>query len=614
MRLFRRFVLVLVFFFFLAFPKSTLAADFTNDYKVEYFLDDSTQGELKTHVKFTITLTNQRSDVYVKKISLAFPKSFEISDIKASDNKGPIKPEVVVDDRKINFGLSFTDPAIGKGTVNSFALEFDQKNLFKVNGNVWEVILPTMEDKTRSSYEVLVHLPQGTSKKISISKPIPTEIQGTTIKWVNPKVKTISAVFGNEQFFQSKLTYHITNPKLGPVYTDVAFPPDTQFQKVYVNSISPKPDRILLDEDGNYLGRYYLKPKEKKDIVFNGVIELLTTPREEVKPYISQLFSSQKSYLLTQKSYWELPQDVNASKLQSAEDIYRFVVNTFTYNYGRINKDIQRLGATQALAHPDQAVCVEFTDTFVALAREKGIYSREVQGYGFSNDPQLRPLSMVSDILHSWPEYYDERSEVWTPVDPTWENTSGIDYFSSFDLNHIVFAIHGKRPDYPLPAGSYKYEDTRDIDITTVSTQPVETSRIMIEPFKLPTQITDNKTYMLKLIVFNDSNVYSYDVPVKITSDQLSFSEPSFIIPALAPGEKREMDISYKSLLSNKKANAQFKIQIMGNEVYTGSLVILPYYYDIGLKVAYVIGILSAILFAFALLRRFLRSRSLHSG
>ena len=37
---------------------------------------------------------------------------------------------------------------------------FSQQNLFKVNGNVWEVILPTVENKERrGDYTIIVHLP-----------------------------------------------------------------------------------------------------------------------------------------------------------------------------------------------------------------------------------------------------------------------------------------------------------------------------------------------------------------------------------------------------------------------------------------------------------------------
>lgn len=140
-----------------------------------------------------------------------------------------------------------------------------------------------------------------------------------------------------------------------------------------------------------------------------------------------------------------------SKKITTIPEIYRYAVDTLTYNYGRLNTSITRLGAQQALQYPDQAVCTEYSDVFISLAREKGLYTREIQGYGFSNDQELRPLSVNADILHSWPEYFDDAKQLWIQTDPTWEDTSGIDYFNSFDLNHVVFAIHGKNPTFPIP-------------------------------------------------------------------------------------------------------------------------------------------------------------------
>ena len=43
---------------------------------------------------------------------------------------------------------------------NNIYLDFLQQNLFKVNGNVWEVILPTVENKEgEGDYTIIVHLP-----------------------------------------------------------------------------------------------------------------------------------------------------------------------------------------------------------------------------------------------------------------------------------------------------------------------------------------------------------------------------------------------------------------------------------------------------------------------
>ena len=149
-------VFLLVLSLFLVHAVS--AADFINDYKAEYFLTISPDQKLNAHVKFTLTMTNLRSDVYVKKVTLGFPRTFVINGIKASDNTGPYKPDVTSDAVKTNILIDFHDPSIGKDSQNIARLEFDQENLFKVNGNVWEVILPTVEDTAKKNYQIIVCL------------------------------------------------------------------------------------------------------------------------------------------------------------------------------------------------------------------------------------------------------------------------------------------------------------------------------------------------------------------------------------------------------------------------------------------------------------------------
>jgi hypothetical protein len=108
---------------------------------------------------------------------------------------------------------------------------------------------------------------------------------------------------------------------------------------------------------------------------------------------------------------------------------------------------------------------MEFSDLFVALARAAGIPAREVHGFAYTTNSRLQPLSLVTDVLHAWAEYYAESDNVWVAVDPTWGNTTrGVDYFSKFDFNHIAFAILGVESDYPYPAGSFKTAtDTKDV-------------------------------------------------------------------------------------------------------------------------------------------------------
>jgi hypothetical protein len=115
------------------------------------------------------------------------------------------------------------------------------------------------------------------------------------------------------------------------------------------------------------------------------------------------------------------------------------------------------MGASMALENPSQAICMEYTDLFVALARAAGIPAREINGYAYTENPEIQPLSLVADVLHAWPEYWDNEKGVWVPVDPTWGSTTGgVDFFNKLDLRHFTFVIHGESSNRPYPPGSYK--------------------------------------------------------------------------------------------------------------------------------------------------------------
>jgi len=59
------------------------------------------------------------------------------------------------------------------------------------------------------------------------------------------------------------------------------------------------------------------------------------------------------------------------------------------------------------LDNTTNAVCLEYTDLFVTLARAAGIPSRSIEGFAYTKNSRLRPLSLVDDVLHAWVQYYD---------------------------------------------------------------------------------------------------------------------------------------------------------------------------------------------------------------
>ncbi|MCS6956823.1 MAG: transglutaminase-like domain-containing protein, partial [Patescibacteria group bacterium] len=569
--IFKIIIFILSFFFFV-FSNKIFASDYKTDYQVNYDLKNFSSTQ-EAKVDFNIKITNLRSDIYVSKFSISFPNSFYISNIKAFDDYGEVVSKISSNNDYTKVEMEFSNPNIGKNLVNNLYLKFNQKNLFKINGQIWEVVLPVLEKKEDDTYKIKVILPQNSDKKISIAKPKPNYIYQNEIIWENPKTKTIYAVFGDYQVYKTELSYNLKNSEVFPVFKEIAFPPDTLYQKIIIQSIDPAPFQVYQDIDGNYLGKYFLKPFESKKIIFRGYIQVFAKPREEIIKNIRENFESQKKYLLRNQPYWSVKKidEVKIKDLKTISDIYYFVVNNLEYNYDKLKSENKRIGAEKILENPSYAVCLEFSDLFVALAREKGFFARQVNGYGFSFDPKLQPLSLNNDVLHAWPEYYDEFLGFWISVDPTWEKTSGIDYFSSFDLNHIVFSIHGKSSDYPLPAGMYKVDNSKDIIVNPSFDLLKDFKKITIKDFSFyKNKNNKNYNYKINFKIKNEGNIYSFKIPVKIENNNLNFEKNYFLIDSLAPFEEKKIEVNfyYPKKISFKEKKEKIILYVDNQKIF----------------------------------------------
>lgn len=332
----------------------------------------------------------------------------------------------------------------------------------------------------------------------------------------------ISAYFGSEQIYNLTLRYNLPNPSNTKALAQVALPPETTFQEIFYQDINPTPESIELDSDGNWIATFLLGGGSDQAVFVSAIVKTTLDKNDRV-PVVKP---TEKH--LTKTTFWSLDSLSSTlreeiSPLNTARQIYDFVVKKLTYSTEAIEANTvpTRLGAVGALQNPDKAVCQEFSDVFIAMSRAKNIPARRLTGYAYSQNDQLRPVSLLTDTLHAWPEYFDDSRGIWVPVDPTWENTTGgIDYFSQFDLNHIVFAINGTSSETPYPAGSYKLEgqETQDIDIDFIDNFPdIESNlKASVEPSKV---FGINLPGFYQLSITNPSGVAWYNVLVSATVD-----------------------------------------------------------------------------------------------
>lgn len=488
------------------------AGEFTADYIVQYAVAPSGV----TIVTQNVTLTNQKTNLYPQKYTIIID-STRIKNVIAYDNGGVIRPEITQADGKTEIGLTFNDRVTGMGKQLPFSLRYESTDIAVKNGSMWEINVPGVaSDPDLASYSVSLNVPPSLGPNAYMS-PLPANGG----KWTKDQMTRggISAAYGTSQIFDLTLSYYLENPTVTGKRTEIALPPDGAFQKIFVRSLTPSPQTVLVDEDGNWLAQYELLPTQRLEVKAEITAELSLLPREG----FTQPLTNRAVYTQPLK-YWE----ANNSKIKelaktytTPRAIYNYVVSTLSYDYKRVTQTPIRKGALQALESPDNSICMEFTDLFIAVARAAGIPAREAIGYAHTTNARLRPVALVSDVLHAWPEYYDDKQEIWVPVDPTWaDTTGGSNYFDKLDFNHIAFSFYGKMSDYPFPAGFYKKSgsNTKDVSVSFAKAVPRDNDPQLTVGYTFPAQATSGFEIRGQVLISNRRLSAIPFIPVSIQS------------------------------------------------------------------------------------------------
>lgn len=493
-------------------PKVHATGEFQADYDVQYAI--SPTG--KTIVTQQVTLTNKLPNFYPQEYSLILD-SDKISNIIAYDDGGIITPGISVKEGKTHIALKFNVRAIGLGKSLPFSLRYEHAGIATKNGSIWELYVPgVLNDPDIGTYDVSVAVPPTFGPAAYLS---PQPANGKSWNKEQMIKGGIAAAYGTSQNFDLTLTYTLTNPGVTTELQEIALPPGTAFQKVTIQSLTPSPVTVTSDADGNWLGRYSVGPRQTVKVTAAvSVSVFLSARRDFVTP------PPDVSLYTKPAAYWQVkdPEIQNlASRNPTPKMIYDYVATTLSYDYGKVNAPTTRMGALDALKNPTRAVCMEFTDLFIAVARAAGIPARRVVGYAYTNNPKLRPLSLITDVLHAWPEYYDSTLKLWVPVDPTWANTTGgVDYFTKLDFNHIVFAINGVDSATPYPAGYYRTADSSGRDISVeFAASPQDKGADVSTVIEFPSQVGAGTKVQGSIVVTNKGGESAYNIAVSAVSE-----------------------------------------------------------------------------------------------
>jgi len=317
--LMKRVILICLFISLLASiaPNAAASGDFQAKYDVQY--DVLTRGS--TIVTQNITLTNLQTNLYPQKYSILID-SLKIQNVIAYDPVGPIHPQILDRDGRTEIILEFNEKVIGLGKQLTFTLRYEDEDITRKNGSIWEITIPGIANNTDIDiYDVRLNVPQSFGP-VAYMSPLPL----SNGKWNKSQMISggISIAYGTVQSFDTDLAYTIENTKIGNIVYEIALPPDTAYQKVFLREISPKPQNIKRDDDGNWMAQYNLYPTQKVIVHAKLVIQV------SIKPFDGYTESlTNRSVYIKPEKYWESTDPkIKEIALQNktARDIYRYVV------------------------------------------------------------------------------------------------------------------------------------------------------------------------------------------------------------------------------------------------------------------------------------------------
>ncbi|MFW6109919.1 MAG: transglutaminase-like domain-containing protein [Patescibacteria group bacterium] len=551
--------LLVSFLPWILFPRlSNAKGDFETSYNVTYTIKKDGSCE----VVQKISLTNLTDEYYASEHSLNVG-NIAVENLWARDSRGSLSVNLVEKKESKVIETSFDRPVAGKGNTLNWELGFET-DVATLHGSVLEVLLPGVRQQTGiKDYQINLRVSESYGKVAYVS-PSPSkkekgsDYQTLIFLYKDIQDQGVRAGFGDHQEYSLDLTYYLKNDTTQRAYTEIALVPDVpERQKIFYESIDPHPEEVRVDQDGNYLAKYFLAEEEqlkvnfkgkafvtyKKKEIFNGA-DLNSIPQE-----ITRQYTQAKEFWETENSrIQEIVRRVTSrqnSVTENAYALYNFVVSHLSYAEEKVGQPYERLGATAALEQENTALCSEYADLLVTLCRAAGIPARLVEGYAYFEDRRLG--TEQSDVLHSWVEVYIP-DVGWWAVDPTWGSTTGgAEYFSAFDFSHIVFAYKGLSSETPNPAGTYKFSpdqnDTINVNFLSEENTQVEEFPNLDVSIDLPSKHLAGWPLSGEVIIRNPGPQSSFSTTVRLVGKDIKVTDNrEFTLGTIPPWSEKKID------------------------------------------------------------------------
>lgn len=393
----KKIVLICATLLFLIIPSSKVfaASDFLMDSSTNYFLSEDGHVEVRQNVE----ITNLKTKSFVPQFTFS-TYGYTPFNIGAREGSEPLKVDSISTGV---YQIKLKTPGVGLGKKTAFELYFEDNSLFKKDDDFWSFTIPVSgSSQDFDNYTVKVNIPKSLGKTLVYPTPYSVfdgEKDSTIYTFTKDSIgpSPISFYSAAPKKYTLNLHWNLTNPTFSPQTRKIALAPNTLNQRSELYEIEPRPQEILRDEDGNLYAVYPVGPLTQIEVkakfgIYVGLID----------------------------KYLDNAQ--NSEAFRRAEVVYQKTTDSLSYD-SEASGEFRVLGSSSTASSFNQARCLDYTSLFNALSKESGLKSRVMVGT-IIKDSSL-PQSYENQELHSWPEYLDESTGSFMPIDPTRGDNGG---------------------------------------------------------------------------------------------------------------------------------------------------------------------------------------------
>lgn len=543
-------IILVLIAIFISFKPAIASDNFNYNINVNYIVSPDSN----TLVKETYNITNKTSTQYLDSIRVSTP-STDVSNIQVYYGNGgsiPFETTRITQDKSgykydyTEIKVNFNRANVGQGLNWSFVIQYNTPDIVENKGRANVVYIPGISPENRDEYNVSLTVPNsfgtihGFGRLPKLTNQNPTNRTYSFSK-DDLNNNSVQLLFGDSTTYKVNFAYPLKNESSSKKDFEIALPPSTSSQTVFIEKIEPEPVSTRVDTDGNVIAKYILDSNQSSTVKVDVLADVKYIEYNLANSgTLSDIPQSLKNDYTKPTKYWpanntqikQKAQEITQGKNSVAEKVKAindYVIQTLNYNNEKIKYNI-RQGGLEALNDPNNVVCLEYSDLSISLLRAAGIPARMPVGYGYSGD--LKKSPSVSDSLHSWVQAYIPNNG-WINLDPTWGEK--FNNFGISDIDHLAFAIWGANDSQP-PAitaegvdTNYQYEEVSlsytDIVPTISNDAKITSTNWVILPF-----ISIN-TYR----VVGPSNATVFDAGVLQTN---ASSKKLTEVRTLAPAEK----------------------------------------------------------------------------